>query len=546
MKKTLLSVAILLLSVFCAAGQTPEGFLIDAVALYSTGHNKEALTLLEALSRKVPEDDAVWYYLSQAQSVAGQDDAALASLEKAVALDGNNFWYRRPLARMYLMKGRTEEGTALYESLVRDFPGNSQAVYELLDIYLGSNQFEKALATLEDIEHTQGPSEELVTTRYDVYAAMGRADEGAQALERFSEQYSVPSVLALLGNHYLAEFSDSLAQARFTEALSLDSSYVPAQLGLSEVYRHQRRYEDYFAALEPVFASEDVPVATKSHYIGNLPRSIDPKILQLHREEFDHLVTEAGKLHVADTVMLAAVGGYFYGTGRPKEAGPWLRIAADLYPESISQTATYIHYLSLQEDWEELQERSVAAFNRFRELAFLDYANMANYQLEDYDAIIGNCQYLLSNFKDDKQLSLSALAMQGDAYYSKGQEKEAFRAYDRALKLDPNYAPVLNNYAYYLSVKGKSLKKAYNMSKKTVEAEPDNATYLDTFAWILHMMGKDLEAKPFFKHAMLYGGKESAVILRHYATVLDALGETDSAKVYRNMAARLDEKEARQ
>ena len=80
------------------------------------------------------------------------------------------------------------------------------------------------------------------------------------------------------------------------------------------------------------------------------------------------------------------------------------------------------------------------------------------------------------------------------------------------------------------------------MSKKTVEAEPDNATYLDTFAWILHLMGKDLEAKPFFKHAMLYGGKESAVILRHYATVLEALGEGDTAKVYRNQAARLEEK----
>ena len=543
MKKSLLGIVILLLSAFCALGQNVEGVLIDAVTLYSAGKNKEALALLEVLSKKMPEDDAVWYYLSQAQSRAGQEDAALASLEKAVALDGKNFWYRRPLARMYLLKGRTEEGTALYEGLVRDFPGNSQAVYELLDIYLNSQQHEKALATLDEIEHTQGPSEELVTTRYDVYAAMGRADEGAEALERFSEQYSLPSVLALLGNHYLAEFSDSLAQARFTEALSLDSSYIPAQLGLSEVYRHQRRYADYFAILEPVFASEDVPVSTKSHYIGNLPRSIDPKILQLHREGFDHLVTEAGKRHAEDTVMLAAVGSYFFGTGRPKEADPWFRTAADLYPESMGQTATYVHFLSLQEDWKALQERAVAAFNRFHELAFLDYANMANYQLEDYDAIIGNCQYLLTHFKDDKQLTLNTLAMQGDAYYAKGQEKEAFRVYEKALRLDADFAPVLNNYAYYLSVKGKKLKKAYNMSKKTVEAEPDNATYLDTFAWILHLMGKDLEAKPFFKHAMLYGGKDSAVILRHYATVLEALGEKESAKVYRNQAARLDQKE---
>ena len=168
---------------------------------------------------------------------------------------------------------------------------------------------------------------------------------------------------------------------------------------------------------------------------------------------------------------------------------------------------------------------------------------MANYQLEDYDAIITNCQYLLKNHPKDKNLCLSAWSMMGDAYYSKGDSNLAFKAYEKALRLDASYAPVLNNYAYYLSVQGKKLKKAYNMSKKTVEAEPDNATYLDTFAWILHLMGKDLEAKPFFKHAMLYGGKESAVILRHYATVLEALGEPDTAKVYRNQAARLEAQE---
>ena len=85
-------------------------------------------------------------------------------------------------------------------------------------------------------------------------------------------------------------------------------------------------------------------------------------------------------------------------------------------------------------------------------------------------------------------------------------------------------------------MEGKSLKKAYNMSKRTIEAEPDNATYLDTFGWILYLQGKPLEAKPFFKHAMLYGGKDSVVIMDHYAEVLYALKEYDLAMVYWNMA----------
>ena len=166
----------------------------------------------------------------------------------------------------------------------------------------------------------------------------------------------------------------------------------------------------------------------------------------------------------------------------------------------------------------------------------MEYLNLANYNLKDYDAIINNCRYLLVRSKDNSEIMKSSWAQIGDMYHLKGDTKAAYKAYNKALKIDPSYAPVLNNYAFYLSEEGKQLKKAYTMSKKTVEAEPDNATYLDTFGWILHLQGKDLEAKPFFKHAMLYGGKDSAVILDHYAEVLYSLKEYDLAQVYWNQA----------
>ncbi len=513
--------------------------LIEAVQLYSDGENSQALKLLEALSVEDPEDDAVWYYTALARARRGDGEAALEAMRKAVALDSGNFWYRIKLARILSAQEDPMECIDCYESIMKDFPDRDEAAYELLEVYLQQKELDKALALMDKIELERGPSEEIAKTRYDIYSARGKQDEGAALLEKFAEEYSSPSILSTLGDYYLSDYSDSLAFARYSEALSLDSSYVPAILGMSEYYRHQRSYPDYFRTLEPFFSSKDITAHSKSLYIGNLPRSIDPKILQIHREGFDNMVNSAVESSPADSSLLVAAGTYFYATKREEKAGEFFRLNADSFPESLSQTATYIQYLSLREDWPALRDRSVDAFNRFRELAFLDYANMANYQLEDYDAIIGNCQYLISNFPQQKDVMLSAWSMMGDAWHSKGNSKEAYRAYEKALKIDPSYAPVLNNYAYYLCLEGKKLKKAYTMSKKTVEANPDNATYLDTFAWILHLMGRDLEAKPFFKHAMLYGGKDSAVILRHYATVLEALGEAETARVYRNQAARL-------
>ena len=136
----------------------------------------------------------------------------------------------------------------------------------------------------------------------------------------------------------------------------------------------------------------------------------------------------------------------------------------------------------------------------------------------------------------DTSVTIPAYSALGDALYQGGQPKEAFKAYKKALKLNPDYNPVFNNYAYFLSLEGKQLSKAAKMSLKTVQTEPDNATYLDTYGWILHLQGKDAEAKPYFKRAMTHGGKDNATILEHYADVLDALGEASLARAYRSSA----------
>ena len=533
-----------LLVVFCLwtlplRAQQEESNLADAVSLYTSGEYTRALRVLEPLSVAAPRNDAVWYYLGLSHLALKQPDKALENLRKAVQLDGGNYWYRNTLARLCLVQGQTQEGLELYQALRKDFPDKESVAYELLDIYFKLQRWEDALAELERIERRVGTSEEMVRTRYDLLTAMGKQEEGVEALEQFNASYSSVPVLSMLGDYYLAEYRDSLAQARYAEALSLDSDYVPAILGMSETYRHGRKYNEYFGLLNRFFCSQTAPAEAKGMYLRNLTQSIDPKILQLHQDGYDSLARKAAALHPADSTLLGSVAAYFYSTGRTQEAGVWFKALAERFPESLSSTATYVQYLVMTERWEEVRDRSLAAFKRFQELGFLDYANAANFHLSDYDAIIGNARFVLEHFPKEKTLCLGAWSMMGDAYHAKGDSKSAFRCYDQALKLDPGYAPVLNNYAYYLSEQGRKLKKAYAMSKKTIEAEPDNATFLDTFAWILHLMGKDLEAKPFFKHAMLYGGKESAVILEHYATVLDALGETETAKIYRNMAKRI-------
>ena len=175
----------------------------------------------------------------------------------------------------------------------------------------------------------------------------------------------------------------------------------------------------------------------------------------------------------------------------------------------------------------EAEPRSVHAHSLCMQLA----ANA-----KDHERVIDECHILMELQPDDLEQQVSCLSIIGDTLHEQGEARKAYKTYEQALKLDPEYCPVLNNYAYFLSLEKRKLAKAEKMSRITIEKEPDNPTYLDTYAWILFLRGKAKEAKPYFKHAMLYGGKESAVILMHFSLVLDKLGEKELAQYYKTLA----------
>ena len=119
--------------------------------------------------------------------------------------------------------------------------------------------------------------------------------------------------------------------------------------------------------------------------------------------------------------------------------------------------------------------------------------------------------------------------LRGDFYHTLGQREKMYANYDSTLIYDPDNINVLNNYAYYLSVEGRDLKRALSMSARTLEAEPLNATYLDTYAWILFRMKQYKEALGYMEKALRYLDMDNPEIYEHYGDVLFMCGEKEKA-----------------
>ena len=539
--RTIVVVFAVLLSVTGLQAQSVR--FLDAMKHFQQGSFQEAWELFSEEVRENPGNDAAWYYMA---NIAAGDESRVQDaetyLKKAVALSPDNFWYQYTLALLYVNTDRQELAIPLLERLTADHPGKTDLYLDLINVYLSENDVEKALATLDKIDAIRGRNEIVGLTRAELKLKQPDADpERVYAeLADYFESCRTPRIASILGDYYAGTYRDSLALRYYDEALSIAPDYTPAWYGKAGVYQMLRQYDSFFKSFSHVLRDPAVQTSVKAEYVEQL--LANPQFVRTFSDDFEQMMVDLHALHPDDPAINNLIGGYYYRTNRPHLSIEVMRQNMESHPESADAALQYLFLLYSQQSWPALAEQTTVALQNFPgNQDMLQLRAIAYSQQEEYTAAIEDYRAILDLNPRDTTVAKVTYSAIGDLYYRTGDTKKAFNCYEKALKIDPSYNPVLNNYAYYLSLLGKNLKKAKEMSRKTITSEPDNPTYLDTYAWILHLLGDDIEAKAIFKHAMLYGGKESRTILTHYAIVLEKLGETDLANIYYNQARSMTE-----
>jgi tetratricopeptide (TPR) repeat protein len=164
-------------------------------------------------------------------------------------------------------------------------------------------------------------------------------------------------------------------------------------------------------------------------------------------------------------------------------------------------------------------------------MAFYYYQGIAYYQNSQLDEALDAFQNGIGVItqQSDPAIVSDFYAVMGDIMHQKGMDREAYAAYDSCLQWKDDNIACLNNYAYYLSIKGEQLDKAEQMSYRTIKAEPKNATYLDTYAWILFMQKRYAEAKIYIEQALQNDNDTNAVIKEHAGDIYIMNHDTERA-----------------
>ncbi len=107
----------------------------------------------------------------------------------------------------------------------------------------------------------------------------------------------------------------------------------------------------------------------------------------------------------------------------------------------------------------------------------------------------------------------------GDIYFREKDMPNVNLMYTNALRLNPDDASALNNYAYYLSESGGDLDTALKISRKAIDEDPENSSYLDTYAWILFRKQDYKEALEYQEKAMKFSEGPSVELYEHLGDI---------------------------
>ena len=340
-----------------------------------------------------------------------------------------------------------------------------------------------------------------------VYSAEGKGLASASVyldlLEKQPSRYSNPYTLTVRGDSYLSQQKDSLALDSYEKALEYDPTYAPAVLGRAEVARVRGNVPGFLADVHAFTLNPAVAPAAKCNYISEILKNINYPFYRSWGAQLDSLVEGCVRTHPVDSSALRLAGSWYWSTERKEQGRIYFDRLLQEYPKDLN-----VRYLKLG--------------------LLMDGGNMKE--------VLDECEEIIKLGGAKNPEVVPALSTAGDCWHAIGNDRKAMKYYDKVLKIEPDNATTLNNYAYYLSLAGRKLKKAEKMSRTALDKEPDNPSFLDTYGWILHLRGRDAEAKPHFKRAMIFGGKDHLEILEHYSVVLKALGENELSQYYRSLA----------
>lgn len=520
-----------------ATGLTEENrrkfdhFFYEALNAKVLGRYDEAMDLFRYCHALDSTNANVLMELGTFHNVLGEKDKALGYFQQAVARDPDNYYYNMMLAGLSRELGRKQDVVDLYEAMLRRYPDKLDLLYELAAAYADNGELQQAVDMLDRLEKSTGITEMVTLSKFRYYSMMDQKEKAFDQIRQIIRKNpSHPAYLVLMGDLYMEDNQPEQAWKYYEQANAIDPEFPALILSRINYYEKNNHKQAATEELQKAITGSAMDVESKlqllTRYLGILQQ--DQQDLKQANPLFESLFEQ----YPNNTRLNMIYGNVLLLQNDKKGAEEQFEIYIKDHPDDPSGYEQIIRIALPDEDMEKIKAVTAEGIRHIpQEPQFYFYLGAAHYQQENYEEALRVFEEGLKHAVIENPLLESDFHGQiGDLNYFLGRKEVAYESYEKALQLNPQNLPVLNNYSYYLSLEKRNLDKAEMMSGITIKAEPMNPTYLDTYGWILFEQGSYVMAKIYLEKAIEYSKESpSAEMLEHYGDLLSTTGEKEKA-----------------
>ncbi|MBE0638565.1 MAG: tetratricopeptide repeat protein [Bacteroidales bacterium] len=496
------------------------------------GNWVEAEQLYRAVLNIDPDHDASMYELARIYGMANRPGDAVHLMEKAIEINPDNEWYYQFLADLYKQTYQIDKLMLTQESLINRFPDKIEYRLDLAMSYIIAGDFKKAIAVYDEIEDKIGKTEDISLQKHKLYLESERPKQALAEIEGLVSAYPENvRYLQILAESYLALGQESNALDIYKRIAEIEPDNPFIHISLADL--HRSKGEDALAIeeLKLGFANPDLDLDTKIQVMLSF-FTID-EFYNTKKSTVLELSTLLADAHPDDTRALSIYGEMLYRNMQYEKA---LEVINEVLEKDISSYSMWEQKLFIENDL--LDSNAVLATSNsmielfpMQPIAYL-FNGFAHYQLKDFNAALRPLETGLTLVVDNNVLEAQFYSTLGDVYNRLSEFEKSDESYEKALELKPDDAFILNNYSYYLSLRGQKLERAREMAALANQISPDKSSFQDTYGWVLFKLGEYAEAEKWIKKALDSDEEDSAVLLEHYGDVLFKLGRKDEALQY--------------
>jgi tetratricopeptide (TPR) repeat protein len=489
---------------------------------------KGAAELFTRVLQVDAKNDAAMYQLAALKKVQNNPVEVVALLEKAAGLKPDNEWYWLALAQSYEQTNNIAKLQYVFDQLLRINPNKPENYFNKANALFIEQKYDAALAMYARLEQITGLNDDLVANRQKIYLKQGNVEKAAAELEQLiAANPNEARYYLMLGEIYNSNnFNDKgLKVLQRGEKVRPDDGML--HLALADAYRTQKDVDASFKQLELAFAAPTLDIDQKVRIIlGYVPKFPEPNAKASALE----LSKIATTVHPNDARAYAIYGDMLAQNNRLKEAKDAYRKSVQLNPEIYAVHEQLVRLDLGENALDDAIKDGENALSLFPNQAWMNYlVGVAYLQKKNPAKAVSYLKNTVALDMEDKDLSAQSYSALGDCYHELKDNAKSDAAYDKALTFNADNAYTLNNYAYYLSIRGEQLDKAAQMSKHSIDLQPNTASFEDTYAWILFKLKKYADARQWIEKALQHGKAESAVQTEHYGDIMFQLGNVEAA-----------------